>query len=336
VRSNTLLCERCECEYPIIEGIPSFHGDRSDAEHGQFFDAMHERMEKKYVDQRQLQLCRLRALTNRSSILRRVKVGLLYHRYRHETFFRRGLRPFSGAMILDLACGRGTEMYAEYGRVVGVDIALGTLIKYAREKPYEALVHASAARLPFRDGQFDVIVNSEFFGHVPLWIKDAILQECRRVLKRGGQMICSIETDSENALWRIAKRHPDLYEKHFIVESGGHYGLELPSCVTRRLEMNGYDVIFAQKAWGAVWSVETYADVFDNEYRDRSRTISFLVEMSKRASRNLLMARISDVGLGMLAAVVDRLTPLDHGINIHVVCRRKADERGMGREEFSS
>lgn len=111
------------------------------------------------------------------------------------------------AVCLDLGCSAGhiTERLAlTFGRTVGVDVdraAVGAASARAaatgRGRPAYAI--ASGVRLPFPDGQFDVVCCNQVYQYVPS--PEALLAEIARVLKPGG--VCFF---SARNLWGLAYR----------------------------------------------------------------------------------------------------------------------------------
>lgn len=91
--------------------------------------------------------------------------------------------------VLDVPCGTGrfTELLLGAGkRVVNADRSHAMLLA-AREKSGEGragLVLCDAARLPFADASFDLVLSVRFFLHVPKEMRAGILREMGRVSKR--------------------------------------------------------------------------------------------------------------------------------------------------------
>ena len=92
--------------------------------------------------------------------------------------------------ILDLGCGTGTltaQLAARGSRVVGVDSAR-TMVERAKvQYPELAFQMCDALSLPF-EGEFDVVFSNAVFH----WIADhdTLLENVRKALKPGGQLIC--------------------------------------------------------------------------------------------------------------------------------------------------
>jgi ubiquinone/menaquinone biosynthesis C-methylase UbiE len=244
---------------------------------------------------------------------------------RRRRFFRSQLKKLvkerpGRPLVLDVACGRGRKEFAQDCDVVGLDVVLSPL--YDASDLYEFCVHADAVPLPFPDAAFDAIVSSDFLGHVPSERKDDLFGEFHRVLRAEGKMIHILETDANNWHFRFAHRYPDLFQKYFVEAIGGHFGLELPSRVIRRLEASGFEVEHASKICGDLWQINEYKIMFDNEYRQKSKLIRGLVMVSKALSFNVGLREATNVALNPVAAVVERRTPLDNGQGLMVVCRK--------------
>ena len=109
--------------------------------------------------------------------------------------FRRG-GPI--ARVLDVGCGTGdlARLIARRyptARVVGADFTPGMLAnaqrrgRRVREGPRVALARATALRLPFRDGAFDLVTNA--FLARNLADLSVAFREMRRVLRPGGTLL---------------------------------------------------------------------------------------------------------------------------------------------------
>lgn len=104
---------------------------------------------------------------------------------------RRGLGPEFDAVtsVLDVPCGTGrfTQLLLGAGkRVVNADRSRAMLLA-AREKAgadRAGLVECDAARLPFADRSFDLVLSVRFFLHVPKPMRAGILREMGRVSRR--------------------------------------------------------------------------------------------------------------------------------------------------------
>jgi ubiquinone/menaquinone biosynthesis C-methylase UbiE len=100
-----------------------------------------------------------------------------------------------GKIVLNVACGSGygSNYLLDKGArmVVSGDISAETVRYGRRFYQREAIQFAilDASRLPFADNSFDTIVSLETIEHVKQY--EQFLNEFRRVLKDGGEFICS-------------------------------------------------------------------------------------------------------------------------------------------------
>jgi ubiquinone/menaquinone biosynthesis C-methylase UbiE len=94
-----------------------------------------------------------------------------------------GLSP---VRVLDVACGTGFLTRHLRGDVVALDQS-ETMLAIARQRlPNARTIRADAVPLPFRDGEFDRIFTSHFYGHLLAHEREAFLREARRV---GGELV---------------------------------------------------------------------------------------------------------------------------------------------------
>lgn len=105
---------------------------------------------------------------------------------------------YRGKVVLEIGSGSGIDS-SEFGRggadIVGLDFTeLGATT--TRDTLAEArvrssnVVRASAQHLPFRDGSFDCAYSFGVIHHIPN--AKGVVEECSRVLKRGGDLICML------------------------------------------------------------------------------------------------------------------------------------------------
>ena len=104
-----------------------------------------------------------------------------------------GLTSLRDLKILDIGCGSGSmlrrffDFGAQPGNCFGIDL-LDKSLRGARQlNPNIAFVEGTAAQLPFRDGQFDLVHQSTVFTSVLNdGIRCAIAAEIMRTLRPGG------------------------------------------------------------------------------------------------------------------------------------------------------
>jgi SAM-dependent methyltransferase len=117
--------------------------------------------------------------------------------------------------VLDIGCG-SSRIVQTLPRVVGMDLAMRKL-RWLRA-PGRTLLQGDMNRLPFRDGAFDAVINSEVIEHIP---RDEVrLGELVRVIRPGGLLILGTP-DYGKRLWRTlewiyGKVFPGGYVKEHI------------------------------------------------------------------------------------------------------------------------
>ncbi|HKW85775.1 MAG TPA: glycosyltransferase [Nitrospiraceae bacterium] len=137
--------------------------------------------------------------------------------------------------LLDIGCG-SSRIIVDLPAAVGLDI-LPNKLRWLR-RHHRLLVRGSCNRLPFRDGSFATLINSEVIEHVP--DRPELLIEMWRVLRPGGTLILGTP-DYGRRLWLVLER---IYE---TVHPGG-YSEEHITHLTReqlatRLRAAGYEIL---------------------------------------------------------------------------------------------
>ena len=96
-------------------------------------------------------------------------------------------------LILDCGCGTGNNltMLRRYGRACGIDITWSGLA-YARRRGERRVARASATRLPFPAGQFDLVTSFDVLYAFDDEMERDALNEMYRVLRPGGQIIINV------------------------------------------------------------------------------------------------------------------------------------------------
>jgi len=95
----------------------------------------------------------------------------------------------SDSKILDLCCGSGqtTEFLVKFSQnVIGLDASPLSLKRAQRNVPLATYVQAFAEKIPFADGQFDLVHISVALHEMEHDQLHQIMQEVYRVLKKGG------------------------------------------------------------------------------------------------------------------------------------------------------
>lgn len=165
---------------------------------------------------------------------------------------------FEGARdVLDVPCGTGrfASRLAESGkRFVQADLSAEMLAsaRSAASGKARGEVRADAARLPFADESFDVVLSVRFLFHVPRELRPAILREFARVARVG--IVVDVRhkyawtTWSKRVRARLAgKRSPQRYSLREIDEDFGAAGLEIVRRVWIAPGFSEKMVVFARR-----------------------------------------------------------------------------------------
>jgi SAM-dependent methyltransferase len=114
--------------------------------------------------------------------------------------------------LLDIGCGDARFAADAAGRAwtAGVDVSQRALI-FARDLvPAATFLSSGAEALPFRDGTFDVVTLLDVIEHIPDANETAAIHEALRVLKRGGRLVISTNTDRSSREWK--------HYRHYSIE----------------------------------------------------------------------------------------------------------------------
>src|SRR5262245_18674987 len=104
-----------------------------------------------------------------------------------------------GESVLDVGCGTGSlaiaakRLVGPAGTVMGIDASPEMLAraekKAAKAEAEVVFKQAAAQALPFPDAQFDAVLSTVMFHHLPQNAREQCAQEMRRVLKPGGRVL---------------------------------------------------------------------------------------------------------------------------------------------------
>ncbi|MBY5351786.1 class I SAM-dependent methyltransferase [Rhizobium leguminosarum] len=120
-----------------------------------------------------------------------------------ERAFRQRILSFArlkpGDAVLDVGCGTGTiallakQKVGPNGRVAGID-ASGEMVARAMAKAERAKLPiafstGTAQDLPYKDGEFDVVLSTLMFHHLPKRGREEFCREALRVLRPNGRLV---------------------------------------------------------------------------------------------------------------------------------------------------
>ncbi|MGB3813437.1 MAG: class I SAM-dependent methyltransferase [Shinella sp.] len=148
----------------------------------------------------------------------------------------------AGRDVLDFGCGAGgiTLHIARTYRpaeIVGYDVEQPVIDRARAAAAVQGFssiarfVSGSPGRLPFGDGEFDVVFSKDAMIHVP--DKEALFEELFRVLKPGGVLAASD--------WLIGHDgEPSADMKGYIAAEGLHFGMASPLRYLRAMAAAGF------------------------------------------------------------------------------------------------
>ena len=99
--------------------------------------------------------------------------------------------------LLDIGCGDGrfTADAARRARTIGIDVSQRALGHARALVPDARFVTGGGAALPFRESAFDLVTVLDVIEHIPDCDERRVIDEARRVLRPGGRLIVSTNTD---------------------------------------------------------------------------------------------------------------------------------------------
>lgn len=145
-------------------------------------------------------------------------------RYEHISRYSRVCEE-RWSSIADIGCGTGygTQLLSEMGQVVGLDVSENA-IGYAKATYSSGeYILGDASAAPFKDASFDAVTAFEVIEHLPE--PEKLLEECHRILKRGGTLFLSSPNPAHigNILRKVLLRIPippkvDMDNKYHLRE----------------------------------------------------------------------------------------------------------------------
>ena len=187
---------------------------------------------------------------------------------------------------------------------------------------YESVLQADILSNPLEENTFDYVVCKDVFGHIPYGDKDKFCAEVFRILKPGGRVILAIELDPNNWVIREAKKHPILYEKHFI-QKDGHVGLEDTAATCRRFVVAGFEIRKRKALYKTgITRAEQYLASFDNEYQYRSPLLRSIVRVAKIIDGKTLLRGPYAFLAGLMDGFLGEWLPDDHAQLLLLCCEK--------------
>ncbi len=292
--SKSYLCRGCGRVYNIIDDVVQFVPE----------DPFYE---NRYAPQP------LHFLPNKNTLWGR---ALLYLVSMHYFWYIQKYIP-RGSRILDVAGGAGSYYLANHGQMAGLEVSMSSAREMA--KIYDLTLQASALRIPLANSSVDAIVSRFFLEHVPQNDKARLLAEFHRVLKPGGWLITLQDCDSNNFLWRWAKKDSKLFRERFI-ENDGHYGLMYASENLALFKEADFEIL-RYYASNKTPFVSLSMIQWMQPYRNKSFLASVLLALGSVLARNKWLNHAYTFAMTLVDDIMEPFLPLDHARYLLAVCR---------------
>jgi len=138
--------------------------------------------------------------------------------------------PLVQGKLLDIGCGNN-RLVRKYGNGIGVDVFNWGDID---------LLVSDTSELPFKDEEFDTVTIVAALNHIPN--RYAVLKECSRILKRGGQCIITMLPPLLSKVWHRLRGTLDADQRKRGMREGEVYGLTKGEIIDL-LSKNGFILI---------------------------------------------------------------------------------------------
>lgn len=133
-----------------------------------------------------------------------------------------------GKKILDLGCGPGRYskiLTSKGAKVIGIDNSKTSIDLARLEAPNAEFLVGDIEKLPFANGEFDVVISTLVIGHLESWKR--VLSEANRVLKKDGIFVFSIHNPikevMEKEIWKGRKFRviKNYFKEKSIIDTWG-------------------------------------------------------------------------------------------------------------------
>jgi SAM-dependent methyltransferase len=207
--------------------------------------------------------------------------------------------------LLDVGCGSGKLLVAQYGEVHGIDYSVASLVQ--NRGVYTEVIQCSATTVPYPSSYFDVILSDNVLGHVPYEEKDEVISEMARLLKPGGMTIHIAEAMCiEYSV--MEKLDPEAFQVNCI-DHDGHVGLEVGADIDGRFVRAGLHRLYAEHGH-ILATARRYAEHYGGVYAQNHPLLRPAVWCARTIADNRLLAALFDRFMRLGNAVLRVLTPL--------------------------
>jgi SAM-dependent methyltransferase len=142
--------------------------------------------------------------------------------------------PHVAGRLLDVGCG-SNQLVRYYTNGVGVDV---------HPWPGADVVVNDTAALQWESGSFDTITIVAALNHIPN--REAVLNECRRVLRPGGRVVITMLTPRTSRIWHWLRAPWDADQRDRGMTEGEVYGFT-PAQVLDLFRRAGFTLLSRQR-----------------------------------------------------------------------------------------
>jgi SAM-dependent methyltransferase len=138
--------------------------------------------------------------------------------------------PHVDGHVLDIGCG-SNELVRRHADGIGVDVHPWSGVN---------LVIEDSSRLPFEAHSFDAIALIASLNHIPN--REAVLDECRRVLRPGGRVVVTMLKPLTSRIWHWVRAPWDSDQRERGTKDGEVYGFT-SRALTRMFDRHGFELV---------------------------------------------------------------------------------------------
>ena len=120
--------------------------------------------------------------------------------------------PYVRGRLLDLGCG-SNKLVRQYSNGVGVDV---------HPWPGADFIVSNTASLDYEAHSFDTVTIIAALNHIPN--REAVLRECRRLLRPDGRVVVTMLTPLTSRLWHWLRKRWDADQRERGMRPGEVYG----------------------------------------------------------------------------------------------------------------
>jgi ubiquinone/menaquinone biosynthesis C-methylase UbiE len=178
---------------------------------------------------------------------------------RVKKHFYKYFEDIGNKQVLEIGCGNGEgavviKKYFSPSKIIASDFD-PNLIAFAKSNIYDPVIdfeQQDAAKLNYKNNQFDGIFSFKVIHHIPNW-KDCVGELYRVLKKRGKVYIIDMSIEDFNSIWgkilKLITTHPyqSMYRREEFIDYLKKTGFKIIEKASSNKFLDQYFVIIAQK-----------------------------------------------------------------------------------------